>query len=68
MNSALIQIGARNAALKRQAIAAATRIGTVEVDHGETGCKTPEAVGYIEKMWARKAQLATKKKAKGKKR
>ncbi|MEM7355690.1 MAG: DNA alkylation repair protein [Acidobacteriota bacterium] len=64
MNSALIQIGARNTALKRQAIAAAQRIGAVEVDHGETGCKTPEAVGYIEKMWARQAQLAAKKNAK----
>lgn len=31
----------------------AGRIGTVEVDHGETGCKTPAARPYIEKMWAR---------------
>jgi 3-methyladenine DNA glycosylase AlkD len=54
MNSALIAIGIRNAKLKRQAIAAAKKIGTVEVDHGETGCKTPEAVPYIEKSWARK--------------
>ncbi len=54
MNSAVIQIGARNQQLKKLAVAAAKKIGVVEVDHGETGCKTPEAVGYIEKMWARK--------------
>ena len=53
MNSALIQIGARNETLKQLATAAAQRIGQVKVDHGETGCKTPEAVGYIEKTWAR---------------
>jgi hypothetical protein len=34
--------------------AASGRIGKVHVDHGETSCKTPEAVAYIEKMWARK--------------
>jgi hypothetical protein len=47
MNSALIAIGIRNAALQSKAIAAATRIGSVEVDHGETGCETPDAVRYI---------------------
>lgn len=50
MNSALIAIGARNAALQAQAIAAARRIGTVEVDHGQTNCKTPAAEPYILKM------------------
>ncbi len=62
MNTALISIGARNPALKRKAIAAAKRIGPVDVDHGETGCKTPDAVPYIEKIWARKAQQAAKAK------
>ncbi len=56
MNSALMNIGGRNLVLKKQAIAAAKRIGKVEVDHGETSCKTPDAAPYIEKMWARKAQ------------
>jgi len=55
MNTALINIGARNEALRKKAIAAATRIGEVEVDHGDTGCKTREAVEYIEKIWARRA-------------
>ncbi len=54
MNSALIAIGIRNPALQRKAEAAAARIGKVEVDHGETGCKTPEAIGYIRKGVERK--------------
>jgi 3-methyladenine DNA glycosylase AlkD len=54
MNSALIAIGARSAALEEKAVAAALRIGKVEVDHGRTGCKTPDAVTYIRKTRARK--------------
>ena len=54
MNGALIAIGMRNAALGKQATAAAKRIGKVEVDHGETGCKTPDAAAYIKKAAARK--------------
>jgi hypothetical protein len=52
MNSSLIAIGGRSPALRKAALAAARRIGTVEVDHGDTACKTPEAVPTIEKMWA----------------
>lgn len=52
MNTTLIAIGGRSAALRKAATAAARRIGTVEVDHGDTACKTPDAVAYIEKMWA----------------
>lgn len=52
MNMALITIGGRNAALRRAATAAAKRIGKVDVDYGDTACKTPDAVPYIEKMWA----------------
>jgi 3-methyladenine DNA glycosylase AlkD len=55
MNGALIGIGGRNPRLRPQAIAAGKRIGKVEVDHGETGCQTPAAVPYIEKIWARRA-------------
>lgn len=62
MNGALISIGGRNQRLRARAVAAADRIGKVEVDHGETSCKTPEAVGYIEKIWVRKEQQAAKKK------
>ena len=54
MNGALIAIGIRNPALQKKAEAAAARIGKVEVDHGETDCKTPEAIGYIRKAVARK--------------
>jgi len=55
MNGALIAIGGRGGALEKKALAAAKRIGKVEVDHGETSCKTPDAYSYIEKMSARAA-------------
>lgn len=64
MNSALIAIGTQPGLMKK-AIAAAKRIGPVEVDHGETGCKTPDAASYIEKAVAHqkaKAERAAKKK------
>ena len=54
MNSALIAIGMRNPRLEQLALAAAARIGKVEVDHGETGCKTPAAEPYIAKLWLRR--------------
>ena len=54
MNGALIAIGGRSAELRTAAVAAAKRIGTVEVDHGDTSCETPDAAGYIAKIWARK--------------
>lgn len=54
MNMALIGIGGRNEYLREKAVAAAKRIGKVTVDHGETNCKTPDAAGYIDKMWAHK--------------
>ena len=49
MNNVLIGIGIHNAVLEKKALAAAKRIGKVEVDHGETGCKTPDAAAYIKK-------------------
>ncbi len=52
MNSALISIGCRNPALRKSATAAAKRIGTVEVDHGPTECKTPDAKASLDKAWA----------------
>lgn len=54
MNNALIAIGLRNPALRAKAIAAAKRIGKVEVDHGNTDCKTPDAVEYIHRAMSRK--------------
>jgi 3-methyladenine DNA glycosylase AlkD len=53
MNGALISIGLRNPALEAKALAAAARIGKVEVDHGDTDCKTPDAPQYILKAKAR---------------
>lgn len=52
MNMAVILIGCRNAALRRAAVAVAKRIGRVEIDYGDTACKTPDAAAYIEKTWA----------------
>jgi 3-methyladenine DNA glycosylase AlkD len=54
MNGALIAIGIYKPALRNQAIEAAQRIGKVEVDWGDTGCKTPDAVPYIQKAARRK--------------
>jgi hypothetical protein len=55
MNSALIAIGIYRPALTQEAIAAARRIGKVEVDHGETSCVTPDAVPYIQKTLQQKS-------------
>lgn len=62
MNQALISIGAYRPALTDRAQAVAEAIGTVEVDHGETGCKTPAAGPYIEKT---RAHLERKKPKRG---
>ena len=51
MNMTVVSIGGRNAVLRKAATAAAKRIGPVEVDHGDTACKTPDAAAYITKMW-----------------
>jgi 3-methyladenine DNA glycosylase AlkD len=59
MNTALIAIGVRGGELRELAVDAARRIGAVEVDHGETGCKTPAAVPYIERSPARTKTAAT---------
>lgn len=56
MNCALIAIGGRSEGLRTQALAAAERIGPVEVDHGETNCETPNAAQYIEKIAARQKE------------
>ena len=65
MNNALIAIGVRNPALQKQAIAAAKRIGPVEVDHGDTSCKTPEAVAYIRKAVAHRERQRAKRAKQG---
>ena len=60
MNNALICIGVRNQNLERKSIAAARRIGNVEVDHGQTSCKTPSAIAYIKKTAAYRRKKAWK--------
>jgi 3-methyladenine DNA glycosylase AlkD len=50
MNGALIAIGLRNEQLEKRALAAARKIGRVEVDHGETSCKTPDVASYIARV------------------
>jgi len=55
MNNALIAIGIYVPDLTEAAKAAARRIGPVDIDHGDTACKTPDAIAYIEKALARKA-------------
>lgn len=54
MNGALISIGTFKPTLRKKALEAAGRIGKVEVDHGETNCKTPDAAPYIENASKRK--------------
>jgi hypothetical protein len=54
MNGAVISIGVFKPSLRKRAMETAKRIGKVEVDHGETYCKTPDAVSYIEKASKRK--------------
>ncbi|XXS94717.1 DNA alkylation repair protein [Sorangium sp. So ce590] len=58
MNSALISIGSRSEPLRGKALTAARRIGKVDVDHGETSCKTPDATAYIQKVWATRKPAA----------
>lgn len=55
MNGALIAIGSRSPHLRQLAEEAARQIGKVRVDHGQTSCKTPEAIPYLARVWKRKA-------------
>jgi 3-methyladenine DNA glycosylase AlkD len=61
MNSALISIGVRSEKLQKKALAVAARIGKVEVDHGDTDCKTPDAAAYIRKTAGRMSKPKTAK-------
>lgn len=60
MNWNLIAIGCAKPHLAPLAIAAAERIGKVDVDHGETSCKTPDAAAYIAKALNRAASAKAK--------
>jgi 3-methyladenine DNA glycosylase AlkD len=61
-NSCLIAIGLRPG-LTEQAMAVAVKVGAVDVDHGDTSCKTPLASEYIAKCLARRAGKGAAKKA-----
>ena len=58
MNTAIINIGVRGGGLYTDAMATAHTIGPVTVDHGQTGCKTPDAATYIDKTLAHRAKKA----------
>ena len=60
MNNALIAVGARSAALQEKALRAAKTIGPVEIDHGETNCKTPDAAAYILRTVAHRQKKAAR--------
>ncbi len=49
MNNALIAVGVFREDYRSRAMEVAKNIGCVEVDHGETSCKTPDAAAYIKK-------------------
>lgn len=51
MNAAVISIGAH--VDEKSALVTAKRIGKVEVDHGDTSCKTPDAAAAIRKKIGR---------------
>ena len=50
MNGFVIAVGAYIAPLNKQAKATAKKLGKVEVDVGDTACKVPLALAYIEKI------------------
>jgi hypothetical protein len=62
MGLAMICIGLRGAALEKQVLAAVKRLGPIEVDHGETGCRTPDIAEYIAKTKAYRARKKAVKK------
>ena len=64
MNGAMIVMALRDAGLRRSVLAAAGRIGPVKVDHGQTGCKTPEVAPYVERTLAHRAAKAARQAAK----
>jgi 3-methyladenine DNA glycosylase AlkD len=50
MNGFVIAVGSCVKALTDEALEAANQIGPVEVDMGDTSCKVPSAVAYIQKV------------------
>jgi 3-methyladenine DNA glycosylase AlkD len=60
MNYAVIAIGTYKPGVRQAALDAAGRIGKVDIDHGETGCKTRDAAEYILKAVEHKSRRAGK--------
>ncbi len=56
MNGAMIVMALRDAELRDSVLAAVERIGPVQVDHGQTGCKTPEVASYVQRTLAHRAK------------
>lgn len=50
MNGTLIAIGGYRPKLRAAALKVAKAVGKVDVDHGKTSCKTPDAAAYIGKI------------------
>jgi 3-methyladenine DNA glycosylase AlkD len=63
MNMVLINIGVRGGDLYTGAVTSAQHIGPVMVDHGQTGCKTPDAIPYIDKTLAHRAEKTARQRA-----
>ena len=64
MNGAMIVMALRDSSLRDSVLASAERIGPVKVDHGQTGCKTPEVAPYVERTLAHRAAKAARQAAK----
>ena len=58
-NNLLIAIGARNEILRDSVLQAAKKIGRVEIDHGDTNCKTLIIEEYLEKIYKRNPRRST---------
>ncbi len=61
MNGFVIAVGSYVKDLTKDALAAAAKIGAVEIDMNGTACKVPDAATYIKKVEAKKA-IGKKKK------
>ena len=55
-------IGIRNSVLTAHAMQSAEKIGKVEVDYGQTSCRTLDADAYIDKTLVHREKKAKKKK------
>jgi len=59
MNNCLIAIGGLTLELRELALEVSSRLGPIEVDHGDTNCKTFVVDEYIDRIWQRKTAIKT---------